>query len=184
MKERTKRIIQRTCSILWWAVFILLFALIVSVVTAKAKGETPKVFGYSVIKIMTPSMEDTLPVGSYILIQETAPEQIKKNDIITFYSEDPSIYGRLNTHKVVEDPIAVAGGYEYVTKGDANLINDPVPAKSQNLVGRYVTKLDWLTVLSEAVQTSSMMVIFIGVQALSMGILIVVVVLKNKKQQS
>ena len=55
--------------------------------------------------------------------------------------------------------------------------------KIDNTISKFKNDIT-LTVLSEAVQTSSMMVIFIGVQALSMGILIVVVVLKNKKQQS
>ena len=81
MSQKTKKIIDTTVKIVWWVLLVLLIALIVCIVSAKIKGKVPKVFGYSVVMIITESMGDTFPVGTYILIQETSPEDIKENDI-------------------------------------------------------------------------------------------------------
>jgi signal peptidase len=100
----------------------------------------PKVFGYSVVVITTGSMGDTFPVGTYILIKETLPEDIKENNIICFYSEDPSIYGYPNTHRVTK-VIESNGKYEYITKGDANAVEDNIASFKISKLKIAATKL-------------------------------------------
>ena len=82
MSQKAKKIIDTTVKIVWWVLLVLLIALIVCIVSAKIKGKVPKVFGYSVVMITTESMGDTFPVGTYILIKETSPEDIKENDYV------------------------------------------------------------------------------------------------------
>ena len=158
----------------------MLVAVIICVVSAKAKGKVPKIFGYSVVVIVTQSMGETFPVGTYILIKETPPQDIKENDIICFYSEDSSIYGHPNTHRVIK-VIENEGKYEYVTKGDANAIEDSVTAKCDKLIGKYVQNLDGLTWVSQAVQSQGMMVVFLGMFAATAGIVIFMIVFKSKE---
>ncbi len=179
MSKKAKKIIDLTLKIVWWVVLILLIALVVCIVSAKVKGKVPKIFGYSVVLITSQSMGDAIPVGTYILIEEISPKDIKENDIICFYSEDASIYGHPNTHRVVS-VIENDGKYEYVTKGDANAMQDAVTAKGEKLIGRYVRNLETLTWVSNAVQTQGMMVVFVGMFVLSAGIIVVIVVLKTK----
>ena len=93
MNEKAKKIADYAFKTIWWVAFITLFLLVFSIITAKMKGEVPKVFGYSVLTITTPSMGETIPVDTYILVKETSPEQIKEEDIICFYSDDSGIYG-------------------------------------------------------------------------------------------
>jgi signal peptidase len=182
MSQKAKKIIDTTVKIVWWVFLVLLIALIVCIVSAKINGKVPKVFGYSVVVITTGSMGDTFPVGTYILIQETSPEDIKENDIICFYSEDPSIYGYPNTHRVTK-VIESNGKYEYITKGDANAVEDNITAKGDKLIGKYVKRLDGLTWLTGAVRSQGMFVVFIGMFIATAGIIVVSVVLKSKKEK-
>lgn len=181
MTSKVKKIIDRIVSITWWTLLVALFLLVFGIVSAKAKGKVPKVFGYSVVTIITPSMGEEIPVGSYVLIKAVDPEDVRENDIICFYSDDPAIKGSPNIHRVVKPPIEVGDGYEYVTKGDANPSEDSVTAKSDKLIGKYVDRMYWLENLSNSVNSSGMMTFVMVLFVLSMGMIVAVVMLKSKE---
>ena len=180
MTEKRKKLIDTIFSVTWWAVFLSLFALVFGIISAKIKGEVPKIFGYSVVKIITPSMGKEIPVGTYVLIKETDPEDIEEWDIICFYSDDPAIKGYPNLHRVVKPPVQIGDKFEYITKGDGNAMEDSVTAKSDKLIGRYVKSLDWLGDLSDAVNSKGMMVFVFVMFVLSIGMTMAIVVIKSK----
>ena len=181
MTDKAKKTIDRIVSITWWTLLVALFLLVFGIVSAKAKGKVPKVFGYSVVKIITPSMGEEIPVGAYVLIKEADPEDVRENDIICFYSDDPAIKGLPNLHRVVKPPIEVGDGFEYVTKGDGNPSEDSVTAKSDKLIGKYVSRMFWLENLSDSVNSNGMMTFVMVMFVLSMGMIVVVVFLKSKE---
>ena len=84
MNQKIKKAIDATFKVIWWLVFVLLIILIVCIFTAKVNGKVPKVFGCSVVVITTNSMEDTFPVGTYILIKETLPQDVQEGDVIEY----------------------------------------------------------------------------------------------------
>jgi signal peptidase I len=127
-------------------------------------------------------MEDEIPKDSYILIKRTDPSEIRKDDIICFYSDDFTIQGYPNTHRVVEEPIITENGIEYVTRGDANPINDNATAKGEKLIGRYVKNLDGLTRFSHALEGNTMIVIIGIILMASVVMITYTAVLDSKKQ--
>ena len=151
-------------SALWYVFLGFMFLVLVSIFISRMQGDVPRVFGFSIMKISSGSMEDTIPTGAHILIKKTAPEDIKKDDIICFYSEDPKIYGYPNTHRVIEDPIKTDSGYEYVTQGDFNPLKDEVTAKGDKLIGKYVMQLTFLTAITDFFTTKFMLVCMVTVQ--------------------
>ena len=166
-RDREKRalVIKKTLGILWWIVLVGLATLMFSILGAKLKGEVPYVAGHSVMRIVSGSMESEIPEGSYILIKKIDPEQVKEGDVITFYSSDYSILGLPNTHRVVEPPILTDEGYEFVTRGDANPVNDKVTAKGDMLIGVYVRRLDGVTSFSKALEGGGMMILMLVLEA-------------------
>lgn len=140
-------VLKYVLSALWWLALLLGVALVISFVSAHFKGEVPHIGKYSVMHIVSESMEPKIAKGTYILIKRVPAEDVKKDNIICFYSEDPTIYGRPNTHRVVEDPYVQDGEIFFTTMGDHNLIPDKVPARGDKLIGVWVTNLDALTVL-------------------------------------
>ncbi|MBE6643771.1 MAG: signal peptidase I [Ruminococcaceae bacterium] len=181
-RKKAAKIAKAVCSGAWWIVLILIAAMMLSIFSAKIKGRVPSVFGYSVLNIVTGSMGEEMPVGSYILVKKVAPEEIKENDIICFYSTDPSIYGMPNTHRVVEPPILVDGKIEFVTKGDAAEKPDAQNAKGENLIGIYVTRIGWLESFTAALDGGAMIGLIVGLEG---GIIVMIIfsVIKSKKKK-
>ena len=164
-REKRSLVIKKTLGALWWVLIIGLSILMFSIIGAKMRGEVPKVFGHSVMKIVSGSMETEIPEGSYILIKEIDPAEVKEGDVITFFSSDYAIYGLPNTHRVVEPPIVTDGGIEFVTRGDANPTNDKVTARGDRLIGIYVRRLDGLTEFASALDGGGMMVLMLVLEA-------------------
>jgi signal peptidase len=179
--EKIFKIFKKAAVVLWWSFTVLLMFTIIAIMGAKMKGKIPYFFGYSVMNIVSGSMEDTIPQGSYILIKKTDPSEIRKGDIICFFSDDPAIKGFPNTHTVVEDPIVGENGIEFVTKGEANLTKDEETAKGNKLIGKYVTNLEWLTRLSRFLEGSTILLISTSLLVLCAVLMIASVFLKSKK---
>ena len=120
-------------------VMVLMGVVIVNSVVEKTTNKS--MFGSHIVWIYTGSMEETIPAGSYVLTKDTKPEEIQKNDIITFIVDDPTspINGQQNTHRVVE-----INGDEFVTKGDANIDTDK-PIRADQIVAKYVKNMPVLT---------------------------------------
>jgi signal peptidase I len=127
-------------------------------------------------------MEDEIPKDSYILIKRTDPSEIRKDDIICFYSDDFTIQGYPNTHRVVEDPIITENGIEYVTRGDANPINDSATAKGEKLIGKHVKNLDGVTKFAHALEGNTMIIIIGVILMASVVMITYTAVLESKKE--
>lgn len=115
----------------------LLFAGYVFITVMRAgKDKVPAVFGYSFLQVATGSMEPTIPIGSIIIVKNTAAGDVKVGDIITFYSPDPLIRNVPNTHRVTA--IGEENGTPvFTTKGDAGSLEDPYPVLGNRLIGVY-----------------------------------------------
>lgn len=120
------------------SVIIIALAVIVLLIVVLTKsGEAPNVFGYSVFRVLTGSMEPAIETDSLILVRRIDPSEIKKDDIISFYSQDPSHGGAVNTHRVVS--VEQDGElWYYTTKGDANQIEDKYIVTSNDLIGKVI----------------------------------------------
>lgn len=92
--------------------------------------------GYSLFRVVTGSMEPTLPVGSLLVCRKTPIEEIKEDEIVCFRSKDPLIYGKIVTHRVVSVQTGGDGNILLETKGDANLSADGEFVTAANLIGR------------------------------------------------
>ncbi len=176
--KRVKKTLKTVMAFFWWIAVLALVFLLVSVIGAKLKGEVPKVFGYSVLRIVSGSMEPEILTGEYIITKEIAPEDVKVGDVISFYSEERAIYGMPNTHRV-EEIIYGENGIEFVTKGDANLTNDTVNAKGDKLIGFYIGKPRIISALVGALNGSGMFILLIGLQIATFTIITVSFVKKN-----
>ncbi|MCI6995322.1 MAG: signal peptidase I [Eubacterium sp.] len=120
------------------SVIIITSAVVVLLtVVLTRSGEAPNIFGYSVFRVLTGSMEPAIETDSLILVRRIDPSEIKKDDIISFYSQDPSHGGAVNTHRVVS---AEQDGelWYYTTKGDANQVADKYIVTSNDLIGKVI----------------------------------------------
>lgn len=181
-KKKLFTVIKRTAAVLWWCATIAVAILIIGIIGAKLRGEVPRFFGLSVVNIVSGSMEDTIPEGTYILLCKTDPEKIEVNDVICFYSDDPAIKGYPNTHRVLEI-VNGENGLEFVTQGDANPQPDPVTAKADKLIGRHVTNLDGMTRFVASLEGNGMLVFMAIMACLCMAFMVTPMFLKSSEQK-
>ena len=126
-------------------VYVLVGALavfIAFVLFSNLSGKTVFIGGKTAMWVKTGSMEPEIPARSYILVEKSDAKNIKVGDVIIFRSDDPSIYGSLNAHRVVE---ILADGREFLTKGDHNPAPDNYTAKASSVLGVYKKKLPVLS---------------------------------------
>ena len=108
--------------------------------------------GYSVLEVVSGSMEPTIHVGDMIII-DTKDKNYKVNDIVTFYDKE----GSFVTHRIISIDNNVM-----VTKGDNNDSED-VPYSTDNIIGKYVTKISGAgRVLSSFKSPFTLIMIFIS----------------------
>lgn len=86
--------------------------------------------GYSVLEVVSGSMEPAIHIGDMIIIN-TKESSYSENDIVTFLD----VNGSFVTHRIV-----TINEEEMVTKGDFNNTEDE-PMKIDKIVGKYVTKI-------------------------------------------
>ena len=94
-------------------------------------------FGYSVFRVVTPSMEPAIPVNALLVSKQTDIAELAEGDVICFRPRDPSMLGRVITHRVLH-AFDYDGKRLLETMGDANPAPDGYYVNSENLVGKAV----------------------------------------------
>lgn len=131
-----KKVLRFLINFISIAVIVAALMVLLSVLVTR-NGQAPSFLGYSAFRVMSGSMEPTLPTNTMIVVKQVPPEEIEVGDVITFISSDPSLGGSVNTHRVTA--IAEEGGERvFTTKGDANYIDDKYPVKGTELIGVLV----------------------------------------------
>ncbi|MED3550884.1 signal peptidase I SipW [Cytobacillus praedii] len=122
-------------SILTAILFINLVVMAILVISSKASGGEPQIFGYQLKSVLSGSMEPTFLTGSIIAVQPLEGEEkrsLKEGDVITFIDSEE----RLITHRVIG--IKTSGEHVmYETKGDNNNAGDIDPVLSDNVQAIY-----------------------------------------------
>ena len=120
------------------AVLVIALALVVLLnVVMTRSGDVPSIMGYSVFRVMTGSMEPTIPANALIVTHAVDPEEIRVGDVISYFSKDPTLNGAVNTHRVVE--IQEEGGtLVFQTRGDANNADALYPPTADQVIGKVV----------------------------------------------
>lgn len=95
-------------------------------------------FGFSLFRVVTGSMEPTIPVGSLLVSQRADIEDIAVGDIVCFYSKDSHLLGKIITHRVIEVLSDAGGNILLQTQGDANVVADFQYVAEDNLIGKVI----------------------------------------------
>lgn len=131
-KKIILRIINGLCCFAIAAAVVVLLTVVLT-----KSGDVPNIMGYSAFRVLSGSMEPTIRTDSFILVKRVDGSQIEAGDIISFFSRDPSLEGMVNTHRVVSVE-ADGDKWTFVTKGDANYVEDKYPTSSEDLIGKVV----------------------------------------------
>ncbi len=120
-----------------FALIAVMFFTVVYVMVCNFRGKVASIGGYSVMKVVTGSMEPSIHVDDYILIKKVDVSELKVGDVITFLSDDPQIKDMPNSHRITE----INEDGTFTVKGDANPTEDVYKVRADRIIGRYVRKM-------------------------------------------
>ncbi len=134
---KTKKIIRKAFNIVTWSLISILFVVSVFGVVDRLTGYNYSLFGYRVSYITSESMETVHENNVELLIERDDryyrndlifarviknPDEIKPLDVVLFYSLQ---HNRFVVHRIIKIfPAENASDYYFVTRGDANSVND------------------------------------------------------------
>lgn len=131
------------------SVFALLFALSL-ISNARPLG------GVHLFLVQSGSMEPTIMTGDVIIVQPQTGYDVK--DVITFTDTT----GRKTTHRIIDQTV----GGEFITRGDANRVQDNSQVRAKDVVGKVILtlpRLGYLVVFSKSLPG---LILFIFIPAL------------------
>jgi len=122
--------------------YLAIFTVLVAILTSapvNGSGSAKMVMGYSYFTVLTRSMQDEIPKGSFILVKQTDPQDLNIGDNITFMKDANTSV----THKIADiyENYEDSGVRGFQTKG----VNNPYPDKDivyeSNIIGKVILVL-------------------------------------------
>ncbi len=136
---------------------VLVLALVVAVfVRAARQGAPTSVAGYSGMLVLTESMQDAIPKGSFVLVKHVEPEELQIGDDITFMVNPTTSV----THRIVDIRPQASGVPIVQTKG-VNNPNPDAPVAVENIVGKVVYHSLFLGLLAKGVSDNWPLLVFL-----------------------
>lgn len=151
-----KKSIKVFYNMLFYVFLTIIITFLILGFLAKKSDSGISIGGYRVYDILTGSMNPTIKPGNLVVVKEVLPNEVKKNDIITFRSD---ITNNITTHRAI-DIVNSGGKIEFITKGDANNTQDPIPLDGKLLVGKVIFQVPYLGAFLSSLQKNKL--IFIG----------------------
>lgn len=145
--KKKRSVLKKISNVILVIVIFILAAVIALTVFTRITGNTPTLFGYSILRVSTGSMEPELHVGDVILTKEVDDvNSLAVGDVITYKGTIGEYANMLITHQIVKAPYVENGNTYVVTKGIANEIEDsPVPV--DKITGKLVCKIPFLDMI-------------------------------------
>jgi signal peptidase len=101
-------------------------------------NETPAFLGYKMYVIISGSMQPELEVGDIVVVKKINPNDLKKDDVISFRKGQTIITHRIAEVKNAEEKL------QFLTKGDNNNTSDKDLVSEKEVEGIVVNKIQKL----------------------------------------
>lgn len=143
--EEIKWLFNYMTSILMYSTLIMLIGvgilLVLYFADYKFKTKNLETPLYGAYVIVSGSMEPIIKIKDAVLIKRVDDEDdVKRGDVVTYRSQDPTYYGILVTHRVVD--IKYDNNQKiFVTKGDHNETVDRSPINFNQITGKVIMRI-------------------------------------------
>lgn len=99
-------------------------------------GEPRSIFGFSMMRVLTMSMQDEIPKDSIVVIKTVEPNTLKVGDDITYLLNENTTV----THRIIDirENHAGTGARGFQTQGTMNGSPDSEIVPAQNVVGKVI----------------------------------------------
>ncbi len=150
-KTLWRKIIHIISKILSWTLFVILLLIAAFLIyyyianqnyIKKGSGYEPK---FSIYTIATGSMVPNINVLDAVINKKVeSPNDLKVGDVITFRSTSVLTANMTITHRIKAIETDEEGNICYITKGDANNVEDDSCTKLNNIIGKVIIRIPGL----------------------------------------
>ena len=173
-----KRFIEQLLNILLILLIVVLALLVVSGILQRLNRKNPYtgLFGVGYAVVVSESMVPKFHVNDMIVYSRQDTQEYKVGDIIVFTREEAG-EKILITHRIIG--ITESG---FITKGDANEVQDPKEAAFSDVVGKVRFSIPYLGVVTSFLRTP----LGIALMALAAGLLFLLrgLVERHRKEEA
>ncbi|MCC9023121.1 signal peptidase I SipW [Bacillus nakamurai] len=128
-----KKTMKLISNILYVVIFSFIIVLTLTVISTRASGGEPSIFGYTLKSVLSGSMDPEFKTGSLIAVKKIPDvTALKEGDVITFTQDD----GSAVTHRII-GITKKDGRLLFETKGDHNAAPDAAPVQSEQVMAQY-----------------------------------------------
>ena len=154
MIEKLKKIKENKAlkiigNILYILLFIVVILMLVVVILQRASSNTISLGGYRIFTVATGSMVPKYEVSDVLVAKEIDPSEIKVGDDIVYLGKEGSFKDKVVTHQVISIE-EENGNYKIITKGIANIEQDPEITQDQ-VFGKIVYKVKTLSFIGKMI---------------------------------
>ncbi|MBR3935292.1 MAG: signal peptidase I [Oscillospiraceae bacterium] len=160
-KENKSFDFHRKISFLVTVLLVLSVALCLYAAVQVVSNGYVNIGGFMMFRVVTGSMEPTVPIGSLLITKEVEIENIALNDIVCFRTRVEEIWGKVVTHRVV-GIMETETGILLETKGDANPVMDGYYVDGTNLIGKVIWHTGDGSMLADALSLFTSKIGFLG----------------------
>ena len=138
------KMVNKILKLIWKSIYTLfilgvILIFIFAVVQGTSNNER-SIGGTRIFSVITGSMIPVYNIGDILIVKEVIPEEIKVDDDIVYKGEKGSYRNKIITHRVLSINKKEDGNYRIITKGVANIAQDPVIDQTQ-VIGKVVFKI-------------------------------------------
>jgi len=155
MQHKTR--ITKLFTILEYGILFFGMLVLMYVFICTQKGKTANILGMNILHVVTGSMEPTIEEGAYVFVKKEDVKRLGEQDIIAYYTEDPEVYGKVVIHRIV----GTNGDGTFITKGDANMREDNLNVREDQIIGKYQSEIWFLEWLASFTDMKKLMLILV-----------------------
>ena len=141
------RVAKITCYVL---ILLLLFVIIIQ----RFSNNSLSLGGVRIFTVASGSMQPEYNIGDILISKRVDAENINVGDNITYIGEKGPLNGIIITHKVIDKSVK-EDGVHFITKGTANVIQDP-EIRYDQVYGKVVYKFLLLSVFGKIMNNKLM----------------------------
>ncbi len=145
---KRKKQIKKISSIISYILIIILMIIasffilyVICGKIAEKRGENPP---FGLYTIISPSMTPNIKVYDVVFVKKVNTDDLKVDDVITFYSTNSFFGSTPITHRIIEIVDVPDVGTMYRVKGDANEVADDEKVYPNNVIGKVMFKIPQL----------------------------------------
>lgn len=159
----TRKVVRLAGQLLFVCIMLLMAVFVYFLLQNRMAGGVSAVAGYQMYIVEGGSMSPAFEAGSVVLVRPLEATALQVGDIITYRDPDPERAEIIVTHRVITvkptDPVS------FITRGDANDANDPLPLPAANLIGRVEFNVPYLGFIFSFVRTRMGIILLVIVPA-------------------